>query len=143
MERSEIRGGIDASRQSRITLRSIRATLSFSTGRCSYTSAWTTGPSQVATRNGAGRPPIDQKLRIFACTFVGPFQSVAPFQRIFSRRETRQGQNRGMQSDQMQASPRRHNRRCFKSLRASRESLFARALDASPSCSSNQTILLT
>jgi hypothetical protein len=27
MERSEIRGGIDASRQSRITLRSIRATL--------------------------------------------------------------------------------------------------------------------
>ena len=43
----------------------------------------------------------------------------------------------------MQASPRWHNRRCFKSLRASRESLFARALDASPSCSSNQDIPLT
>src|SRR5580700_6459726 len=43
----------------------------------------------------------------------------------------------------MQASPHRHNRRCFKSLRASRESLFARALDASPSCSSNQNISLT
>jgi hypothetical protein len=48
----------------------------------------------VVTRNGAGRPPIDQKLRIFARTFVAPFQSVAPFRRIFSRRETRQGQNR-------------------------------------------------
>ena len=36
----------------------------------------------------------------------------------------------------MQASPRWHNRRCFKSLRASRESLFA-------SCSSNQDIPLT
>jgi len=95
------------------------------------------------TRNGAGRPPIDQKLRIFACTFAAPFQSVAPFWRIFSRHETRQGQNRGLWSDQMRASPRWHNRRCFKSLRASRESLFARALDASPACSSNQTIPLT
>jgi hypothetical protein len=47
-----------------------------------------------------GLKPIDQKLRIFARTFVAPFQSVAPFQRIFSRHETRQEQNRGMQSGQ-------------------------------------------
>jgi hypothetical protein len=94
MERSEIRGGIDASWQSRITLRSIRATLAFSTGRGSYTSTWTTGSSPVVTGNGVGRPPIDQKLRIFARTFAASFQSVAPFLRIFSRRETRQGQNR-------------------------------------------------
>jgi hypothetical protein len=52
IERSEIRCGIDASWQSRITLRSIRATLTFSTGRCSYTSAWITGSSPVVTRNG-------------------------------------------------------------------------------------------
>jgi hypothetical protein len=37
----------------------------------------------VVTANAAGRPPIDQKLRIFARTFVAPFQSVAPFWRIF------------------------------------------------------------
>ena len=97
----------------------------------------------VVTGNGAADRRAIKKLRIFARTFVAPFQSVAPFQRIFSRHETRQGQNRGLWCDQMQASPRRHNRRCFKSLRASRESLFARALDASPSCSSNQTIPLT
>jgi hypothetical protein len=143
MERSETRGGIDASWQSQIMLRSIRATLAFSTGRGSYTSAWTTGSSPVVTGERSGSTPIDQKLRIFARTFVAPFQSVAPFRRIFSRHETRQAQNWGLQSDQMRASPRRHNRRCFKSLRASRESLFARALDASISCSSNQPILLT
>jgi hypothetical protein len=44
----------------------------------------------------SGPTPIDQKLRIFACTFAAPFQSVAPFQRIFSRHEAGQAQNRAL-----------------------------------------------